>query len=69
MFSCHVVIFCDFRLASVLRPLAAFAGLDDHVGELLDLGGFADVVEYGERLQILGHTARRCRRLWVYGVI
>lgn len=40
--------------------LAALAGLDDHVGELLYLGGLADVVEDGERFQILRHTAGRC---------
>lgn len=43
-----------------LGPLAALAGLDDHVGELLYLGGLADVVEDGERFQILRHTAGRC---------
>lgn len=37
--------------------LAALAGLDLHVGELLYFRGFADVVEDGEGLQVLGDTA------------
>jgi len=53
----------------VNRFLAALAGLDNHVGELLDFGGFADVVKDCEGFQILRHTARRCRRFWINGVI
>lgn len=49
--------------------LAAFAGLDDHVGKLLDLGGFADVVKDGERLQVLGHAARGGGGLRVDGIV
>lgn len=41
------------------RRLAALAGLDLHVGKLLNFGRLADVVEDGERLQVLGDTARR----------
>lgn len=40
--------------------LAALAGLDLHVGQLLDFGRLADVVEDGERLQVLGDAAGRC---------
>lgn len=51
------------------RFLAALAGLDNHVGELLDFGGFSNVVKDREGFQILRHTARRCRRFWIDGVI
>lgn len=37
--------------------LAALAGLDDHIGELLYFGCLANVVENCERLQVLGDTA------------
>lgn len=50
-------------------PLATLAGLDDHVGELLHLGGAAHIVEDGEGLQVLRHTAGRGRRLRVQGVV
>lgn len=40
------------RLAS-----AALARLHHHVGQLLHLGGPADVVEDGQGLQVLRHTA------------
>ena len=53
----------------VSRLLAAFAGLDLHVGELLDLGRLPDVVEDGERFQVLGDTAGRRRRFGVDGVV
>lgn len=41
------------------RLLAALARLDLHVGELLNFRCLANVVEDGERLQVLGDTARR----------
>lgn len=50
-------------------PLAALARLDNHVGKLFDFGCFSNVVEDGEGFQILGHTARRGRSFWIYGVI
>lgn len=66
-FSCH----CHrgFRVVAFLRTLAAFARLDNHVGKLFDLGCVANVVEDGERLQILGHTARRSRSFRIYGIV
>lgn len=48
--------------ASVQAPpslLAALAGLDLHVGKLLNLRCLANVVEDGERFQVLGDAARR----------
>lgn len=50
-------------------PLAALARLYDHVGQLFNFGCFANVVEDGERFQILRHTAWRSRSFWIYGVI
>lgn len=49
--------------------LAALAGLDNHVGELLDFGSFADKVKDREGFQILRYTAWRCRRIWINSVI
>lgn len=49
--------------------LAAFAGLDHHVGQLLDFGGTAHVVEDGEGLQILRNAAGGCGRFGVQGVV
>ncbi len=37
--------------------LAALAGLDHHVGELLDFRGATHVVEDGEGLQVLRNAA------------
>lgn len=37
--------------------LAALAGLDLHIGELLYFGGLANVIEDGEGLQVLGDAA------------
>lgn len=51
------------------RGLAAFAGLDHHVGQLLDFGGTAHVVEDSEGLQILRNAAGRCGRFGVQGVV
>ena len=56
-------------LAPGPRALAALAGLDDHVGELLHLGGAAHVVEDGEGLQVLGNTAGGGGGLGVQGVV
>lgn len=50
-------------------PLAALARLYNHVGQLFYFGCFSNVVEDGEGFQILGHTARRGRSFWIYGVI
>ena len=44
---------------TAVQPSAAFAGLDDHVGELLHFGGPAGVVQDGEGLQVLGYAAGR----------
>lgn len=52
-----------------VRFLAALAGLDNHVGELLNFGGFSDVVKDCEGFQVLRHTARRCGCFWIDGVI
>lgn len=49
--------------------LAAFAGLDHHVGQLLDFGGTAHVVEDGEGLQILRNAAGGRGRFGVQGVV
>lgn len=51
------------------RSLAALAGLDNHVGELLDFRGASHVVEDGERLQVLRNTAGWGRGFWVQGVV
>lgn len=51
------------------RFLAALARLDNHVGELLDFGGLADVVEDCEGFQILRHAAGRCRCFWINSVV
>lgn len=51
------------------RFLAALAGLDNHVGELLDFGVFSNVVKDREGFQILRHTARRCGCFWINSVI
>lgn len=50
-------------------PLAAFAGFDHHVGELLHLRGTTHVVEDGEGLQILRNTARGGGCFGVQGVV
>lgn len=44
---------------------AALAGLDDHVGELLDFRGATHVVEDGEGLQVLRDAAGRGGRFGV----
>lgn len=51
------------------RGLAAFAGLDHHVGQLLNFGGTAHVVEDSEGLQILRNAAGGCGRFGVQGVV
>lgn len=47
------------HLSGPRRRLAALARLDLHVGKLLDFRRLADVVEDGERFQVLGDAARR----------
>ena len=37
---------------------ATLTGLDHHVRELFHLGGPPDIVQDGQGLQVLGHTAR-----------
>lgn len=49
--------------------LAAFAGFDHHVGELLHLRGTTHVVEDGEGLQILRNTAGGRGCFGVQGVV
>lgn len=49
--------------------LAAFAGLDDHVGKLLHFGCPADIIEDGEGLEVLRDTAGGGRCLWVQSVV
>lgn len=44
-------------LAGLRGLLAALAGLDDHVGELLDFRRATHVVEDGEGLQVLRNAA------------
>lgn len=65
VYHCHR----DFCVVALLRTLAALTRLDDHVGKLFDLGCVANVVEDGEWLQILGHTARGSRSLRIYGIV
>lgn len=68
-----VVVMChchrDFRVVAFLRILAALTRLDDHVGKLFDLGCVANIVEDGQWLQILGHTARGSRSFGIYGIV
>lgn len=59
----------DFCVVAFLRTLAAFARLDDHVGKLFDLGCVTNVVEDGQWLQVLRHTARGSRGFRIYGIV
>lgn len=40
------------------RISATLTGLDHHVRQLFHLGGPPDIVQDGQGLQVLGHTAR-----------
>lgn len=74
----HVSRGAGSQAATVLFPLslsvtgglsATLTGLDHHVRELFHLGGPPDIVQDGQGLQVLGHTARRGRGFRVQGVV
>lgn len=55
----YVRVYVCVFVCSFSQFLAAFAGLYNHIGKLLNFRGLANEVKDGKRFQVLGHAARR----------